>query len=264
MKELFSIGETSKINNIPIRTLRYYDDIDLLKPTLINEETGYRYYSFHQFYLLDIIKYGKNLGLSLFDIKNMINSNNIDQMISLLKYQKEKAHEKIQELSTMLNNISSSIDNLEYVKSFSETKEPYTKYSDERYIISVKKENDISFDKLDMLLKDVVKDSRFQKYLTYKYGFLLDIESLKGGKINIISEFMVLREKPPFNDDRIMKIPSGEYLCYQDRVLSDVSDCKNIYSALNLENTSQEYLIADEMYMLNNWKNLLHEIKISI
>ena len=55
MKKLLSIGEVSRINDVPVKTLRYYDEIDLLKPYYINEETGYPYYSYEQFYVIDAI-----------------------------------------------------------------------------------------------------------------------------------------------------------------------------------------------------------------
>ena len=41
---LFRIGEFSKLTGIPIRTLRYYDSIDLFKPSEVDLFTSYRYY----------------------------------------------------------------------------------------------------------------------------------------------------------------------------------------------------------------------------
>ncbi|MGL4955400.1 MAG: MerR family DNA-binding transcriptional regulator, partial [Cetobacterium sp.] len=42
---IFSIGETAKLNNITIQTLRHYDKEGLLKPSHIDQDTKYRYYS---------------------------------------------------------------------------------------------------------------------------------------------------------------------------------------------------------------------------
>lgn len=55
-KNLFSIGEVSKIKDITIKTLRYYHKIGILTPKVIDENTGYRYYSIDQFIYIDIIK----------------------------------------------------------------------------------------------------------------------------------------------------------------------------------------------------------------
>lgn len=43
-KQLYSVGEITKLCDIPIRTLHYYDEIGLLKPTQVDEINGYRYY----------------------------------------------------------------------------------------------------------------------------------------------------------------------------------------------------------------------------
>lgn len=65
----YSIGEVSKLTNISIQTLRYYDQIGLFKPSYVDPKTNYRYYKDSQFYHLDIIKSLKYIGVSLEEIK---------------------------------------------------------------------------------------------------------------------------------------------------------------------------------------------------
>lgn len=43
---MYSIGKFSEICNIPVKTLRYYSDIGLLKPSYIDPVTNYRYYDY--------------------------------------------------------------------------------------------------------------------------------------------------------------------------------------------------------------------------
>ncbi len=57
MQDLFTIGEMARLFEINIRTLRYYDDINLLKPEFIDSNSKYRYYSTKQFERLNTIKY---------------------------------------------------------------------------------------------------------------------------------------------------------------------------------------------------------------
>lgn len=59
-----------KLNFISPHTLRYYDKIDLLKPSYINEETGYRYYSYKDFLFLDAVQYLRYFDMSLEEPKN--------------------------------------------------------------------------------------------------------------------------------------------------------------------------------------------------
>lgn len=42
MKRTFTIGQMSKLNNISVKTLRYYDDIGLFVPYEVDEQTGYQ------------------------------------------------------------------------------------------------------------------------------------------------------------------------------------------------------------------------------
>ncbi len=52
---MLRIGEFSKLTGIPIRTLRYYDEIDLFKPADIDLFTDYRYYKEEQVEDLNLI-----------------------------------------------------------------------------------------------------------------------------------------------------------------------------------------------------------------
>lgn len=68
MKELFLLERWQNFL-IWVGTLRYYDEIDILKPEK-DEETGYRYYSTKQFERLNTIKYLRALGMPLEKIES--------------------------------------------------------------------------------------------------------------------------------------------------------------------------------------------------
>lgn len=70
---MFSIGVFSKINKVTTKTLRYYEDIGLLKPEYVDEITRYRYYTTEQLPKLHQIITLKQMGLSLNEIKEVIN-----------------------------------------------------------------------------------------------------------------------------------------------------------------------------------------------
>ncbi len=69
---MLKIGEFSRIGQISIKTLRYYDTIGLLKPHQIDPITGYRYYSFDLLPRLNRILALKELGLSLEQINQLL------------------------------------------------------------------------------------------------------------------------------------------------------------------------------------------------
>ena len=67
-----SIGEMSKLSNVSIQTLRYYDQIGLFKPAFVDNSSGYRYYNIDQLFYLDIVKYLRHLELPLKQIKQIV------------------------------------------------------------------------------------------------------------------------------------------------------------------------------------------------
>ena len=66
---MFKIGEFSKIAQVSISQLHYYDEIGLFTPGHIDQATGYRYYDAHQLPLLNRIIALKDLGLQLNQIQ---------------------------------------------------------------------------------------------------------------------------------------------------------------------------------------------------
>ncbi|RDY25779.1 MerR family transcriptional regulator [Romboutsia weinsteinii] len=110
MEKYFSIGETAKLHNMSIETLRHYDRYNILKPDYINEKTGYRYYSTKSFIKIDLIKRCKAIGLSLEEIKEtMENYDSLESVLKTLNKRKELVNKKLEEL----NDIKESIEKLE-------------------------------------------------------------------------------------------------------------------------------------------------------
>lgn len=70
---MFKIGDFSRLSFVTVKTLRYYDEIGLLKPINVDPLTGYRYYSADQIPRLNYIVALKDLGLSLEEIATFIN-----------------------------------------------------------------------------------------------------------------------------------------------------------------------------------------------
>lgn len=69
---MFKIGEFSKLAQVPVATLRYYDQMGLLKPVEVDTFTGYRYYSASQLSRLHRILALRGLGFSLEQISEAL------------------------------------------------------------------------------------------------------------------------------------------------------------------------------------------------
>lgn len=132
MKNKFSIGQLSKLHNIPIKTLRYYDEIDLFKPVEVNEENGYRYYSSEQFKQLDIIHYLKTLGVPLKEIKQQIQSRDVSELLDTLKKHHLTIDTKIKELEKIKNRLEDRIKEIDLSQNIVNIGVPEIKYVDKR------------------------------------------------------------------------------------------------------------------------------------
>ena len=78
---VYKIGDFSNLVNISIRTLRYYDEIGLLKPEIVDKFTNYRYYTEDNVVEAQFITLLKEVGFTLqeiIDYKNFLNNYDSD------------------------------------------------------------------------------------------------------------------------------------------------------------------------------------------
>ena len=85
---MFRIGEFSKLMQVSVRMLRYYDEVGLLKPAQSDPWTGYRMYSVEQIPVLNRILYLQDCGFTVAEIEGLVLGND-DRMMEALK-NKEK------------------------------------------------------------------------------------------------------------------------------------------------------------------------------
>jgi len=101
----YTIRELTKEFEMTPRTLRYYEEIGLLK--LNYSESGRRKYSQKDRTRLYLIQRGKHLGFNLQEIKEMINLFTIDRTgEKQLKKTIEYGNQKIEELEQKINELT--------------------------------------------------------------------------------------------------------------------------------------------------------------
>ena len=77
MDRFLKIGELASMTGITVRTLHYYDEVGLLKPSKITE-TGHRLYDIQSVTTLYQIISLKDMGFNLDEIKDLIHDRYID------------------------------------------------------------------------------------------------------------------------------------------------------------------------------------------
>lgn len=103
----YTVQKLSKIAGVSTRTLRYYDEIGILRPARINS-SGYRIYGQVEVDRLQHILFYRELGVSLESIKNIVTSPSFDGAKALREH-REKLLEKRKQLDLLISNVDKTI-----------------------------------------------------------------------------------------------------------------------------------------------------------
>ncbi|WP_294358034.1 MerR family transcriptional regulator [uncultured Clostridium sp.] len=132
------INDVAKLTGITVRTLHYYDEIGLLKPSKITD-AGYRIYDEKNLETLQQILLFREMNFPLSEIKEIISNPKFDRIDALEKH-KNLLIKKRQRLDNLINLVNNTIKG-ENDMSFKEfdmteieaTKKKYAKGVKERY-----------------------------------------------------------------------------------------------------------------------------------
>ncbi|MDL2276581.1 MerR family transcriptional regulator [Breznakia sp. OttesenSCG-928-G09] len=169
---MFKIGEFSKLTQVTVRMLRYYDEIDLLKPSKIDENNGYRLYAIDQVPELQKILMLRDARFSINEIKDIMNNWDKDTLINHLE-------DKVKEIEK--NIAIEKKRSLDIQKSISDIKE-----SDDEFHYAVKIKQIPAMNVLS--LRRIVPDFYAEGILwadIYKYIEEHHIELMPGTEGNI-------------------------------------------------------------------------------
>lgn len=105
---MLKIGEIAGFCGVPVKTLRYYNEIGLLKPNYIDSSTKYRFYDQDQLKRLVLILDLRDMGFTLTEISLFVeNINNVEIVLDLLNNKTTDIKENIKREQLKLENIKS-------------------------------------------------------------------------------------------------------------------------------------------------------------
>lgn len=103
----YTVQKLGKLAGISTRTLRYYDEIELLKPAKVNS-SGYRIYGQKEVERLQQILFYRELGMSLDRIKEIVTSPSFNGAIALREH-REQLLDRRRQLDALIANVDKSI-----------------------------------------------------------------------------------------------------------------------------------------------------------
>ena len=113
-QKYYTSGQFARMSKVTLRTIRYYDKQNILKPSFVND-SGARFYTDQDFARLQQILLLKYLGFSLEDIRDMtIVDSDYSFLLNSLNLQKKLVQDRIEQLQQVEKAIQDTTDELEH------------------------------------------------------------------------------------------------------------------------------------------------------
>lgn len=180
MKNYYKIGEISELYNIGPDSLRYYEELGILKPE--RGANKYRIYHLRDLWRLNVIRDLRELGFSMDRIKSYLNHRNLQATEDLLTEELDIIEEKMAKLEALRENIKDRLDTL------GEIREQPMEVIEEKifpprhcYMIHSGYKIDVE---MDMLIKQLLNKNPEKLYIigNNKIGSVIPLESAKAGR----------------------------------------------------------------------------------
>lgn len=129
----YSVSRAAKLSGVSVRTLHYYDEIGLLKPSEMSD-TGYRYYDEQSLEVLQQILFYRELDFSLSSIKDILSRPGYDKTKALAeqKYLLTLKKNRLEGLIELLDQTMKGASSMSFKEfDMTEIEEAKEKYKDE-------------------------------------------------------------------------------------------------------------------------------------
>ena len=263
---MYKIGEFSKITNLTIKALRYYDEIGILLPSKVLDN-GYRYYNEDDFHKAMKIRLLKELGFTIHEIKDVLSNIEDDEDLQdYLLEKKKKIEKQIKKEKRILNMIDTYLIPLKDTGGINMNYEISTVDIDEQLVASITFQGSYStcsdyFPKLFKVIKNKVNGYPFNMYYDGEFKENAYIESCIPIKERIISKDIENKTLPKIKALKTTHIGSYDKLGYAYKAIMDYASKNNI--ELNIA-TREIYIKGPGMFMKGNPDKYITEIYIPI
>ena len=207
-KEYYKIGEISALYGIGTDSLRYYEEIGILKPR--RDDNGYRMYSIKDIRTLNILRELRSIGYSMTDIQEHLSNFDIDKTLDLFEKEISFIDDKIQELFTLKSNLQNRIAQITEHKLITKTSKVELRHIPERKVLRLT-ENVYRDEDLDFVIKKLQRENEEQLYIigNSHIGATIPLDYLSSGNYGHFNSVFCVTE----NDDFDETIEAGTYLC---------------------------------------------------
>ena len=237
--KLLSIGDVSKVTGAGIKALRYYERINILKPAYVDPDTSYRYYSFDQTYMVELIKLCIELDIPLKELAEYIDGESNVDYLTLLARGKDVVEKKMETLTKGLNFIKVFNQHLALQEKYP-MEQVYTRKYTEKYFYVMPYEE--SFENVDQY--EVTKLFLDTPYYEDGDGEWIEYGLLCEYSAGQVRRYAFIEAPRTGAKGKRKVIPAGQYHCRQSdtsqieqagAVFEDYLDDKKSFIAIETE-----------------------------
>lgn len=214
MKDLFSIGELSRQQDISRQTLIFYDRIGLFRPAYVDPANGYRYYSAQQLDELDTICIMKRIGFSLDEIRTHMKSYTLQHSIVALRRQLEAIDRQLRELQMIKSRVEHRCRQLEHAASIRESSDTVAlEWVPAQYLLTQPVSAPYSLQDVSLATKECfVRSFRDRLPVFFQSGAIVPYSRICQGRYTEASlVFLPIEGHVPA--EGLLLLPEGRYVC---------------------------------------------------
>lgn len=220
MKNYYKISEISKLYDIGVDSLRYYERLGILTPR--RDANGYRLYNLTDLYKLNIIRDLRSLDFSMKQIKDYLDKQSLENTLALLNQEQEIINIEIENLKTRCTIIQDRIKDLSFSKKI-KAGHMIIKELAPRYCVRLN-EHITRDEEMDLIIKKLHQkhENKIRDLGNLTIGAFLSMPSIDLGIANVYDCVFFVLEFPetehlPEIHDYDFTLPGGKYLSYYYR-----------------------------------------------
>jgi DNA-binding transcriptional MerR regulator len=118
MKNLVPIGRFSKVCRLTIKALRHYDELGLLRPALVDEASGYRYYTLAQAAEAERVRALRAVDMPLDEIRALLEASSAERALCILDGHRRRLEEREAATRAALERVAEMIHRKEAVMTY--------------------------------------------------------------------------------------------------------------------------------------------------
>ena len=105
-----TIGAFSRLTHLSIKTLRYYHEVGLLEPAVVDPDSGYRYYRPGQAYSAHLVRRFRDLGLPVADVKAVLAEPDLAARDAILAGHLDRMREQLRQTEAAVDSLRRMLD----------------------------------------------------------------------------------------------------------------------------------------------------------